>query len=206
MMSTLLKKLRCCCTGLYRADALRYGMMTMMLVGLLSMAQPAAAQSSGNQCLKEATGLNNPACTANDVRIGRLELVTGPSTCDPDDPTPFEVTLKATIESGPQRYDIGIWVNEAGGSARTDTTGNNCFRDYLHPLGTSTTCNQTTGPYFTLDGDSCGDLYASGTNPCGNAVVAPCSEGGGTCLFTTFLLTVDVVCSDSDGDGTADLG
>src|SRR3990172_5585652 len=44
------------------------------LVSVLA-AGPAAAKSSGNACIKEATGLNNPSCSANDVRVGKMELV-----------------------------------------------------------------------------------------------------------------------------------
>ena len=209
-MITTLKKLRCCCTSLYRADAVRYGMIMMMLVvGLLSTAQPAAAQSglSGQACIKEKTGLNNPSCTANDVRIGSFELLAGPATCDPTDPTPIVVTLRAHIESGPARYDIGLWVNQAGNSAKTDTTGSNCYRDFFPPPLSSTLCDQLGGDYFDADGDSCGDVYAVGTNPCGNASTGPCTGGGGgTCLFSTFDFTVSIVCKDSNGDGTADVG
>ena len=206
-MNTKLKKLRCCCTSLYRADAVRYGVMMMLLaVSLIFLAQPAAAQLSGQACIKERVG-GNPSCTANDVRIGKFELISGPTTCDPTSNTPITVTLKATIESGPTRYDVGLWINEAGGSAQSDTTGNNCFRDFLTPVGTSSSCQQQEGPYFNGDADSCGDVYAVGTDPCGNAVTGPCTGGGGgTCLFSTRTFTVNVLCRDSNNDGTADVG
>ena len=152
---------------------------------LLLFANVATAQSSGNMCLKSATGLNNPSCTANDVRIGRLELVSGPSSCS--EGQVINVTLKATIESGPARYAVGIWINTDGGDARDDTDPV-CYRDFLSPVDASAgnnQCQQQGGPYFDADGDTCGDVYAVGTNPCGNGVFAACTEGGGTCLFST---------------------
>src|SRR5262249_11292248 len=151
------------------AHAVRFAVV-LLAWGLIASATPALAQSSGNACLQQATGLNNPSCTANDVRISHLEVVTGPSSCDPANTTPITVTLKATIESGPDRYDIGIWLNTAGGSARSDPSGNNCYRDFLHPVDGMTSCQQQGGPYYNADGDNCGDVYAENTNPCGNAV------------------------------------
>jgi hypothetical protein len=208
-MITTLKRLRCCCTNLYRAGAVRYGMMMMMLViGLLSMGQPAAAQTSDTACIKEATGLNNPSCTANDVRIGSYTLVSpGLTSCDPTSDTPITVTIEATIESGPARYDIGIWINQDGNSAKSDPTGNNCFRDFLHPVASTSSNCEPDGPYYNADGDGCGDVHSVTTNPCSNAVTGPCTGGGGgTCVFTTYTFTVDILCRDSDGDGTADVG
>jgi Dictyostelium (slime mold) repeat len=205
-MITRLKKLRCCCNSLCRADAVRCGMIMMAVVGLLFTADSAVAQLADQACIKEKTGLNNPACTANDVRIGRLEVISGPTSCKIGDT--ITVTLRATIESGPARYDIGLWVNEKGNSARSDTSGNNCFRDFLSPPLSSTTCQPGGNPYYNAptDGDQCGDLYAVGTNPCGSAVTGPCSEGGGTCLFTTRVFTMSLTCEDSNSDGTADTG
>jgi hypothetical protein len=168
----------------------------------------ATAQSSGNACIKQKIG-GSPPCTANDVRIGKLELVGTPQACVVGSSIP--VTLKATIESGPERWDIGLWLNQAGNSALNDPTGNNCYRDYLHPDSAPITCNQLGGPYYKGDlsqpADVCGDVYASNTNPCGNAVTGPCSGGGGgTCLFTTYTFTTTIKCSDSDGDNLVDAG
>jgi hypothetical protein len=50
-----------------------------LLVGFVA-AVPAEAQSSGNACITEKIG-GNPPCTANDVRIGRIEVVGGPTSC-----------------------------------------------------------------------------------------------------------------------------
>src|SRR5262245_3312968 len=91
------------------------GCTLLLAGGLMAPATPAFAQSSGNLCITQKIG-GNPPCTANDVRIGTMTLIAGPSNCDPTDPTPFAVTLEATIESGPDRYDIGLWLNTKGGS------------------------------------------------------------------------------------------
>src|SRR6185369_3550015 len=88
----------------------------------IATAAPAFAQSNNNACIVQEVG-GNPPCTANDVRIGHMQLVTGPSMCDPNDPTPFPVTIEATIESGPDRYDIGLWFNTKGNSAKSDPSG-----------------------------------------------------------------------------------
>jgi hypothetical protein len=54
------------------------GLICMLIVGLcLAGAIPAAAGTSGALCIKEKTGLNNPSCTANDVRISSLALNPG---------------------------------------------------------------------------------------------------------------------------------
>jgi hypothetical protein len=210
-MITISKKLRCCCTSLYRADAVRYGMIMMLLVvGLLFTAQPAAAQNGTSPvtCIRQTVG-GNPSCSANDVRIGKFTAIGNPAPCDPNSNTPITVTLQATIESGPARYDVGIWINQQGGSAQSDTSGNdlNCYRDYLAPPLSSNSC-EPDGPYYDADGNNCGDVYAVGTTPCGasNAVTGPCSQGGGTCLFTTYTFTVDILCRDQNNNGTADVG
>jgi hypothetical protein len=183
---------------------IRYALASIAIA--VATAAPAFAQSNNNACIVQQVG-GNPPCTANDVRIGHMELVAGPSMCDPNDPTPFPVTIKATIESGPDRYDIGLWFNTKGNSAKDDPSGNNCYRDYLHPVDGLTTCQQQGGPYYNADGDNCGDVYAQNTNPCGNKVTGPCTSGmGGTCLFSTFTFTTMVTCTDSNADNVVDTG
>src|SRR5262249_5712306 len=123
--------------GFIRSHLMRYALL--LAGGLIAAATPAFAQSSNNNCITQEVG-GNPPCTANDVRVGSMQLVTGPSSCDPTDPTPFTVTVEATIESGPDRYDIGLWLNTMGGSALSDPSGANCYRDYLLPVVSLTTC------------------------------------------------------------------
>ena len=175
----------------------------LLLVGVLAPA-PAAAQSGGNSCIKEELG-GNPSCSANDVRIASLSVAAGgPTSCVEGESV--IVTLEALIESTAEKYGIGIWLNESGGSAQSDPTGT-CYRDFLQPVSSGNAdCNSTLGPFYDGDGDACGDLDAQGTGPCGTDVTGPCSEGGGTCLFTTYQFTTTLLCNDSNNDGTADVG
>jgi hypothetical protein len=127
--------------------------------------------TSDNSCLQQDTGLSNPSCTANDVRIGLLQVPEG-TTCDTASLTPTPLTLTATILSGPTRYNLGIWLNTEGGSAKSDTTGANCYRDFLHPVeptpgavptpGGTPTCAQdgSDGGYFNAAGSPTGDKCA----------------------------------------------
>ena len=180
---------------------------TLMLTSLLKYRRLAASGISEQLCLKQKTGLNNPSCTANDVRIGKLEIVGESISCTPGEQ--ITVTMKGTVESGPDRYAIGFWINEAGGSALDDPDGT-CYRDYLNPVDASPLndqCNQDSGPYFDADNDLCGDVYAKNTDPCGNKVTGPCTGSGcGTCLFTFYTFTLTITCTDINGDGNADVG
>ncbi|MDH3629027.1 MAG: hypothetical protein OES25_15385, partial [Acidobacteriota bacterium] len=203
----------------------------LVVVGLLAAA-PAVAGVSGSDCIEEAMGVGQITCTANDVRIGTLEVVGAAVTCDPtpiscegglnageacssdgDCPDPFAgaclpeqvtVDLKATLISGPERYDIGLWLNETGGSARTDPTGS-CYRDILTPQGTYPTdttndCDSVSGPYANGDADNCGDIPKT-AGECANTVSV------GTDLITEYTFTASVACLDGDTiDGIVETG
>ena len=178
-----------------------------MSFGVLVTATPAQAQISGQQCLKEKTMLNNPSCTANDVRIISLEVLEG-NTCLTEGET-VDVTLKATIESGPQRYDIGIWVNESGGSALSDPDGT-CYRDFLDPVSSDNSdCDQVGGPYFNGElgeSDTCGDVPDLNDDCSPEELQVPCTDGsGGTCTITETTFSVAIKCTDSNDDGVFDL-
>lgn len=178
-------------------------LLSLSLVSFSIITQ-AAAQSGGNLCIKEKIGAN-PPCTADDVRFETLDLIDGPTACMLGETVNVEV--KAKIESGPERYDIGLWINEDGGSALSDPDGT-CYRDYLHPVSSDNSdCNQDSGPYYNGVGedDGCGDVPAVGSDPCGSPT-GPCSEGGGTCLFTFYTFTVDILCIDGNGNGLVDIG
>ena len=72
--------------------------------------------SSGALCIRDAADFDQgQICTANDVRIGSYELLAGPSSCTEGER--ITVSLRAAIESGPERYDVGLWVDEGGGNA-----------------------------------------------------------------------------------------
>jgi hypothetical protein len=164
----------------------------------------AAAQSAGNPCIKEEIG-GDPPCTANDVRFTALDVISGPASCILGETVTVEV--EATLESGPERYDIGLWINERGGSALSDPDGT-CYRDYLHPVSSDNTdCNQDLGPFYNAPGDDdlCGDVPAVGSDPCGS-LTGPCSVDGGTCLFTYHSFTLSVLCVDMNFNGLVDTG
>lgn len=188
----------------FGTTALAVGLLSFLLASFFVTTQ-ATAQSSGNPCIKEEVG-GDPPCTANDVRFAALDLLSGPAGCKLGDT--INVTVLATLESGPERFDVGIWINENGGSALSDPDGT-CYRDFLDPVSSDNSdCNQDGGPYYNGPGedDSCGDVPAVGSDPCGS-LTGPCSDGsGGTCLFTFRTVTFDLVCADGNGDGYADTG
>ena len=178
-------------------------LLSLLLVSFFVTTQ-SAAQSSGNPCIKEEIG-GNPPCTADDVRFATLDLISGPTACVLGETIHVEVEVR--LDSGPERYDIGLWINEDGGSALSDPDGT-CYRDYLHPVSSDNSdCNQDLGPYYNgpTDGDLCGDVPALGSDPCGSQT-GPCIEGGGTCLFTFHRFTVDILCIDQNGNGLVDIG
>jgi hypothetical protein len=178
-------------------------LLNLLLVSLLITTQ-ATAQSSGNLCIKEKLG-GDPPCTANDVRFAALDVLSGPTGCMLGET--INVTVLVTLESGPERFDIGIWINESGGSALSDPDGT-CYRDFLDPVSIDNSdCDLDGGPYYNAPGedDSCGDVPAVGSDPCGG-LTGPCSDGGGTCLFTFRTVTLDLLCSDGDGNGFVDAG
>ena len=179
------------------------GLLSLLLVSFF-IAMPSAAQSSGNLCIKEQIG-GNPPCTANDVRFVALDMIGGPTSCIIGETVNVEV--EATLESGPERYDIGLWINERGGSALSDPDGT-CYRDYLHPVSSDNSdCNQDLGPFYNAPGDDdlCGDVPAVGSDPCGS-LTGPCSVDGGTCLFTYHTFTLEVLCVDMNFNGLVDTG
>lgn len=187
----------------------------VVLGGLFAGVPPVFANHGGTTsaaCIRDASGFNQGnICIANDVRIGKYDLVGPPTSCQEGEV--LTVTLRARVESGPERYDIGLWVDELGGNAQDN--GNLCYRDYLHPLsGDNADLNLTrgSGPYFNgeiadfANGDVCGDVQAAsdaGTDP---ANIFPCSENGGACVFTFYEFTTTITCRDSDGNGVADVG
>lgn len=181
----------------------RSKLFTLALLSMLCCSATEAGASdelTGASCIEAASG--NATCTANDVRISGLEVFGSSGTCVPGDF--IDLTLIATIESGPDRYDIGIWLNETGGSALDDLTGT-CFRTILTPLAGDIPCNHAggVGPYLNADGDTCGDV-PSLTGTC-SVVQVPCSEGGGTCTISKRTFDITLKCNDSDNDGQADV-
>lgn len=170
--------------------------------------------TSGSTCIRDAADFDQgKICTANDVRIGQFTLPGGNLTCIAG--TDITLLLRAQVESSPERYDIGFYVDEIGGDAQA--RGSICYRDFLNPVSTSNNdVNLTSGsgPYYNgeISGngnsvrrdDDCGDVEAA--TDADSADTGPCTLGGGTCTFTFYEFTVTIKCRDSDGDGEADVG
>jgi hypothetical protein len=146
-------------------------------------------------CIDDVTGrINN--CTASDVHLGTfhniedIECVSGEM---------VEVFLRADLVAGSkERFDIGMFVAEDGGDARTGT----CHRDYLPPpLADEYNYNPGEplpgpdgGPFLDAEidedpDDECGDLEQGVHN---YYDLAP--DTG-----------ITVPCIDSNGDGTLDI-
>lgn len=129
------------------------------------MVSGAAFAQATDACLDQASG-GTQQCTSNDITISLIIVESIPEPCSfPGDTA--QVVLRAQLEGSGQndRYDVGIFVNASGGSAKTDT--NACFRDFLHPAGTPEDLGSPTqgGTLFAdLDGDVCADLNGGVAN------------------------------------------
>ena len=110
----------------------------------LLMARPATAQT----CFADTGNLpGNISCTANDVQTSLIVTPVGGDTCDSRVDT-ITLDLVITWHANADRYDIGLFVAEDGGNAKTGV------------------CEQIVGqfpPFADLDdsstsGDTCGDI------------------------------------------------
>lgn len=119
----------------HRLFAFRHPWLLLIFPALLSLAFPASAVAPEvhelapltKNCMADAFG-KALQCTANDVRVSQYTLVEGPGECQIGEP--IRVKLQAQLEAGAnERYDIGLFVAQDGGDARTGA----CFRDYLPP-------------------------------------------------------------------------
>lgn len=152
----------------------------------------AYAQETGNVCVRDFQP--GAVCTANDVRIQELTLVTliegcGDGTIGEAEGL-FEVLISA--EGSPDRFDIGIFLATDGGSARD---GDACYHDYLEPPLTATPTfgdanfdgipDLSANPWQEIDADQCGDIQTN------TQVIKPMP-------VTRFS------CTDSDNDGFVD--
>ena len=128
---------------------------------------PALAQD----CVDDLTGVTNN-CTANDVSLG-LIFATEEQIIFCEAGEVIQVPLRASVVAGSQvRYDIGMFIAEDGGDARTGQ----CFHDFIRPvlgktcggpldLGTvdaGGTCFQDQEVADSLD--ICGDVLAGEDN------------------------------------------
>src|SRR6266545_1955207 len=161
----------------------------IVLFTLWAAPETAHAQA-GNFCVRDFQP--GAVCTANDVRIQALNLISIVETCDAGIPgsavANFELFVSAV--GAPDRFDIGLFVALDGNSARD---GDACFHDYLEPPLTPTptygdrngdgVADLNGGPWLAGDADTCGDIAA------------------GTQLFKV-VSSLCVACVDTNGNGT----
>lgn len=156
------------------------------------MAPEAAHGQIGDFCVRDFQP--GAVCTANDVRIQALNLVSIVESCDAGVFGQAEAVFEAFVSSvgSPERYDIGLFVAQDGGSARD---GDACFHDFLAPpLTPAPTFGDKNGdgvpdldggPWLDADSDLCGDVTA------------------GTQLFK-MTPALRVACVDTNGNGIVD--
>ena len=190
-----------------------------ILLLLAAGAQTASADTGtpDTACIRDATGFTQGnICTANDVRISSATVIAGPTSCTAGQTV--TVRLRAKVESGPDRYDVGIWVDQLGGDAQSFGGAppllpvNRCYRDFLEPMSLNNTdvnLSGGSGPYWNGEVtapqvDICGDVPA--LSEVGDSDKGPCTYGGGTCVYNYHDFTLNITCRDSNADLVADTG
>ena len=193
--------------------------MLVALAVLFAGAETPLAQSG--TCIDDVTGVTN-VCTANDVRIAILYNETA-VTCFPGELVTLHLRAELVANAN-ERYDIGIFVADDGGDARTGS----CERAYLPPplspndIYPAPTCSVSGDPCAKdADcplGETCVGGYFPGAkfpDPAGSPFFnAEYSEDSADLcgdleqgVYTYHdLNSLTVPCSDSDGDGFMDIG
>ncbi|TFH41409.1 MAG: hypothetical protein E4G94_07990, partial [ANME-2 cluster archaeon] len=175
-----------------------------LLIVLLMIVQGAVALT----CIDDVTGVNN-VCTANDVGLGTFYRVGGPTDCLSGET--IQVQLQAEmISTAADRYDIGLFIAEDGGNARTGT----CYKDYLPPpLADLSTYDPGAaypasggGPFYDAESDFCGDLTqgVSTFRDVGEVTNSP-QPGSGPVWITVECQDLVDANGDPNHDGTADV-
>tara|TARA_R110002110_G_scaffold413729_1_gene641653 strand:- start:146395 stop:147321 length:927 start_codon:yes stop_codon:yes gene_type:complete len=157
----------------------RLGLGLTLAASLLGLSLLSASSQAQEACLNDVADFNNAVCTANDVRISRINVLGGPTECSEGQMVTIN-TLQAELLGGAKkRYDIGMYLGTDGGDAKTSVSGmkDGCRRDFL-PLDEG---------FDDLDYDQCGDI----------------SQG---VLETRQLADLTLECQDTDGDGFLDIG
>jgi hypothetical protein len=137
-------------------------------------------------------------CTANESALSGVDLLVPGDQAGcllQGDTTKYQVRINMN-GSNTDRYDMGIYLNTYGGSARSDTTADACFQEILAPNTGTVDLLGGYGPFPEYDGvyaDSCGDID--------------------TADLARWMMTadnsaqadVDFFCDDSDNNGVMDL-
>lgn len=169
----------------------------LFLLLLLAMTPRLAhAQEIGNYCVWDYQP--GAVCTANDVRIKELRIVQVIKPCNVEPKGTLDVVFEALVssEGSPDRYDIGLFLAQDGGSA---LSGDSCYHDYLPPpLTTTPTYGDNNsdgvpdidnGPWWNGEptaGDTCGDIQTN------------------TQVFR-LTLPMTISCADINQNGRADI-
>lgn len=112
------------------------------------------------QCFPNQT----PSCTANDVRIARLDTYVTVQPCRYIGDTGIYSFVAQFVAGANSRYDPTVWIANDGGDALTGS----CYRDYLNPI-TSVIAHENltggVGPFPDLEAldDTCGDIRQNET-------------------------------------------
>ncbi|MFN8470910.1 MAG: DUF11 domain-containing protein [Anaerolineae bacterium] len=157
--------------------------------------------TNGQSCLDKASNDDNN-CTANDNQLsvaGTPVIVKGCNFVGDYAIVSFVAHFEATASD---RYDYGLWINSAGGNAKTDTAAD-CTVGVL-PATPTTFSPPPVGPYQNTNSNSCGDVkkgtgvYAAFqnirvacVNPDSNGFVQPsfCTSWGNNAASTCNLTT-----------------
>jgi hypothetical protein len=116
----------------------------------------------------------NQGCNANDVRFGTIRKVGSQIECYPGEK--ITVALSAEVKAGAaDRYDIGLFLHQTGGSAQTDA-GANCVHAFLEAPGP---------PGDQIDDDKCLDIRASTTLTVPFSAALTCPISGVSGAFVT---------------------
>lgn len=154
------------------------GVLVISALGMFANMQYAVAQEP---CLNDVADFNNAVCTANDVRVSKINVIDGPVSCDEGLPVTIS-TLEAEVLGGAKkRYDIGIYLATDGGDAKASVSGNNdgCRRDILNPAGVNLEEDDAA--------DVCNDIQQGVTE-------------------TKPLANLTLICQDTNDDGFLDVG
>jgi len=127
--------------------------MVAALVALFGLVDTAQAQSgeTGDRCVHYYQP--GAVCTANDVRIKELTVVTLIESCAEGEYGWMEAIFRAHIAApgSPDRYDIGLFIALDGLDAKVSP--GNCYHDYLEPPITPTPI------YGDFNSDGIPDVY-----------------------------------------------
>ncbi|PWB68167.1 MAG: hypothetical protein C3F15_16930, partial [Holophagae bacterium] len=167
----------------------------LLLAALVAFPFAAHAQQTGNYCVQDF--VPGATCTANDVRIELLRVVSVNESCTEGVYGQAEVVFEVLVSAAgsPNRYDIGLTLALDGGSA---LSGDNCFHDYLPPdLSATPTYGDANNdgipdlsapPWW--DGEGQGDL---------------CGDIASNTQVIKTLVAIRIACIDRTGDGIVDV-